>query len=316
MAAPTKIKWTDPGAPALTRSAGSLIGVLDYCLPQRGWEKIWHVNDKAVFRAGTGERRFYRVMNDGSFYYSNTAYQYCHARITAYESMSDIDTGAGQWSENYILLSYPGTAVPRPWVCIFDEEGFWLITIPDMTTGGDFNLRACSPHYFGETVPGLPGNTPRNVAAGAPLAMTTGQVTTLAAPSGNVLRCDRSLDGTRKAIASWLVANGGVPFVDNAEPYGHWTNSFYGYPYNGELLYGRPMLNDAVDKSMGDYIPGLYYPLHKGNGFNNLQAYQADGKSFMALYTIRNNYGINTSSSATPTVFGAALIDLSGEFRI
>lgn len=316
--APTVIKWTDPNVPVLTRSASSLIGVLDYCLPLRGWEKVFSEPGKAVYRAGTGERKLYRVLNDGSFYYNSTTYQYCHAKVTAYDSMSGIDTGSGQWAENYVCVSMSGTAVARPWICIVDEKGFWIITFPaQVASGGAMNTYACSPSYFGETIPALPGNSARSVAAGGPLNVLTSHVTTLTAPSGNMLRVNRSLDGATLSIASWLTANGGSPYIDNAEPYGHFTlgGGMYPYPYNGDLLYGQPLLNDAVAYSLGDFIPGLYYPLHKGSYFNNAGTYAAGTKSFLALYIVRNSYGINTSSVSTPTVFGCMLIDLSASFR-
>ena len=60
MAAPTIIKSSDTGVPILTRTEGAFIAVLDYCLPQRGWSKVFSSGTtKAVYRPGSGSTRYY-----------------------------------------------------------------------------------------------------------------------------------------------------------------------------------------------------------------------------------------------------------------
>ena len=322
MAAPTVIKWTDSGAPSLTRTAGSLIGVLDYCLPQRGWVKEFSGTGKAVYRAGSGERKYYRVLNDGSFYYGNNiAYQYCHAKITAYDSMTDVDTGAGQWAETYFPLSTSGTAVVRPWLCVFDEKTVLLVTIPNKTTGLTLETSNSLLQGFGETKPALTGQTARNFLAGhlsnGLIASPDSNYCPLACPGTYALNvsygrmhCNRSLDGSRTAIPVGLTSNGGaVDVSDLRNPFGRSSSLALSYPYNGELLYGRPMLDDGIALSMGDYIPYLYYPCQKGNTFNNWGVYASGLVQFIAV-RVTYLYGI-TLATTDASYIGAVLLNVS-----
>lgn len=324
MATPTVIKWTDSGAPVLSRVASSFIAILDFCLPQRGWTKEFSATDKAAYRSSVGERKFYRVLNDGSFYYSSITYQYCSAKITAYDTMLDIDTGAGQWGETFFSLSISGTAVTRPWMCVFCEKTVLFIVIPDKTTGLTLETANSFLTGFGETKPGLPGNTPRNFLAGHKIVSTAPPAPTynycpLSSAATYVLNeaygrihCNRSLDGTRLGIPVGLIPNGGT--VDNTDirkPFALSSTMALSYPYNGELLYARPMLDDGIAFSLGDYVPYLYYPCQKGNTFNNWGDYPSGAITFIAVRVVTlYSEGINTINSAH---IGAVLLNISEE---
>jgi hypothetical protein len=313
------VKWTDGGAPTLSRVASSLIGVLDYCLPQKGWTKVYSGTDKAVYRAGLGEQKFYRVLNNGSFYYSSTDYQYCHAKITAYDSMTDVDTGTGLWGERYFNLSNSGTAVPRPWMCIFNETTLLFVVLPTKTTGLTLATSNSNLLGLGDTLAALPGNTSRCFLAGqsvlsSPVTNTCPICCPNASASSSTYKliCNRSLDGTRTAITTGLIGNGGYAGTDtpSAYPFGKSSTTVFSYPYNGELLYARPMLDDGLAYSMGDYIPGLFYPCQKGNTLNNWGEYSADGNSFITLRTLgADSQSYDTTNAA---YIGAMLISLTG----
>ncbi|OHD21781.1 MAG: hypothetical protein A2Y38_12920 [Spirochaetes bacterium GWB1_59_5] len=319
MGAPMVIKWTDAGTPTLSRAASSLIGVLDYCLPQKGWTKVFSGTDKAVYRAGSGERKFFRVLNDGSFYYSGTTYQYCHAKITAYDSMTDVDTGTGQWGEQYFNLSAIGTAVPRPWMCVFNETTLLFVCLPTKTTGLTLATSNSNLLGLGDTLAALPGNSSRSFLAGVSLYNPPANYSSIVCPlaegtGANILkiRCNRSLDSARTNIDCGLFNNGGRSGVDNGSlyPFGRSSAAVLDYPYNGELLYGRPMLNDALAQSMGDYIPGLFYPCQKGNTLDNWGAYTADVTSFIGVRVVSST-GANFDTTIISDI-GAVLISLAG----
>lgn len=318
MGAPMVIKWTDGGAPTLSRVEGALIGVLDYCLPQKGWVKEFSGTGKAVYRAASGERKFYRVLNDGSFYYSSTSYQYCHAKITAYDAMTDVDTGTGQWGESYLPVSNSGTAVVRPWVCIFNETTVLLVVLPHLTTGLTLATSNSWLGGFGETLAALPGNTNRNFIAGGILASPTASGSTLTFPlsAGSLssytsyaapIRVNRSLDGTRLAINCGIIGNGGQhgAIQDNIYPFGRSDTVVLSYPYNGSLLYARPLIDDGVAYSMGDLVPGLCYALHKGNTLDNWADYASDDLDFIAVRVACPHGGLTTTSAG---YIGAMLI--------
>ena len=320
MGAPMVIKWTDGGAPTLSRVASSLIDILDYCLPQKGWTKVFSGTDKAVYRAGSGVRKFFRVLNDNSFYYYSSSYEFCHAMITAYDAMTDVDTGTGQWGQAYFNLSHTSTPVPRPWMCIFNETTFFFVSLPNQTTGLNMDVSKSILQGFGDTIPALPGNTTRCFLAGNSLHYAYTNTCSIVCPLGDgsasyvsKIRCDRSLDGSRTGIYCTMINNGGQSGMDDgtAYPFGRSSTALYAYPYNGELLYARPMLNDGLDFSMGDYIPGLYNPCHQGNTLVNWGEYTADAKTLLAFLTVSAN---GTSHLTTTTSdIGAMLISLEGE---
>lgn len=318
------IKWTDTNAPELLRVDSSLISVLDFCLPNKGWVKEFSGTGKAVYRAGTGERKFYRVLNDGSFYYGSTIYQYCHAKITAYDTMTDVDTGAGQWAESYFPLSINGTAVARPWMCIFDEKSVLLITIPSKTTGLTLETANSQIMGFGETIVALPGNTARNFLAGHGMNNAPGRpeynycplvcagTYALNASNYGKITANRSLDGTRTGINVGLVTGGGgfSPSTIQA-PFAQESTTILSYPYYGDLLHARPMLDDGIAGSPGDYIPWLYYPCQKASSFDNWGTCTAlDSTQFIAIKVVTAGVGMDTTIIGN---LGAILIKITEE---
>lgn len=319
MAAPTVIRWDTPGAPPLLRVASSFISVLDFCLVQRGWSKEMSDTDKAVYRAGSGERKFYRVLNDGSFSYSGTSYQYTMAKISMYDSMTTIDTGVGLTGHAYLSACGATTSTARPWVVIVDETGFFFISFPHLAASS-FTLSTAIGivQYVGETIPALPGNTVRNVLAGGNMSMIPHYGSSIECiGNGDSTFVNRSLDGTRTNIKSRIQKNGGEPAGVVNLPYGNSANAPLSYPYNGELLYAMPLLDDALDYTMGDHIPGLYYPCQKGHTLNSFQDYTADGKTLRAFRTHAVAFDIGTAQAATfpNSNIGACLIDVSAGFR-
>ena len=82
------LRSSDPGAPTLNGTAGSLLGVLRALLDIGGsdayWSEVYTGTNKAVFRADAGERYYLRV--------DDSAAQY--AQVRGYGSMSDVDTGS------------------------------------------------------------------------------------------------------------------------------------------------------------------------------------------------------------------------------
>lgn len=319
MAAPTVIKWSDTDVPELKRTSGSLIAILDFCLPQRGWVKEFSGTGKAVYRAGTGERKFYRVLDDGSVYY-NTTYYYTIAEVRCYDSMTDVDTGAGLTGPGYISKSLANITTAHPWVCIFDEKGFHFVSFPHLDVLSFTQTTAIGiPHYAGETIPCLPGETPRNVIMGSQPSKipqygsslcTTGGVTT-----GNF--CNRSIDGTRANITPKMLENGGVSGSSGTYPVGNSSTLLLSYPYYGAVLYGQSMLDDALSYSMGDLIPGFFYPCVKAHSLDTFQIYPDGSKSLMA-FRVHSTSGDISSIQGTPLPsqhLGAILIDISAGFR-
>lgn len=135
-------KHTDVNAPGITFSArGSLAALLRACLidgygatlPVGGWsEPFAETNSIAVFRADAGARQFYQINdrdNDADV-----------ARMNAFESMSDVEIGAGQWCANRYFGKHYNDSI-YGWVVLANESSVHIL----------FPSRyGWVPHFFGE----------------------------------------------------------------------------------------------------------------------------------------------------------------------
>jgi hypothetical protein len=151
---------TDADAPVLQSNvAGSLINVLKYALvlgygttPPLGWEVVFEdtIENKIVFRQGEahGNKILLRVHDNGA----GAEGQYAH--VTMYESMSDIDYGAGPCppvgnDSHYFCKGAYNDTTPIPWKIIGDARGFWFIPQPWVLSTDKYDV-FWHPHYVGE----------------------------------------------------------------------------------------------------------------------------------------------------------------------
>lgn len=335
MAAPTIIKSSDTGVPLLTRTEGAFIAVLDHCLPQRGWEKVFSSGTaKAVYRPSIGDRYYYRILNDNTVYHSNSSYYYTVCRISIYETMTDINTGSGLLVEYYIhLAGY--TAANTYWIMIFDETGFYFLSNvysaynksfeQFLTPAGNQNdLFQC--HYFGETVPtNIFSNTPRFCASGSVSLIPT-------TPPGlgthwipNEAYCSKHLDGTSSEVSGTKYAS--YQCYENIYCTPSAANACYGnasmpFPYvEGNQLYYTRLVINGKSNNIGsflygyDYLPGLFIPGHPYTSLPNCQIKQLDGRNFLFIRFALYNNPITLNQANYPLRVGCLLFDISSDFR-
>ena len=126
---------TDANAPVLFAEAGGLIPVLDACLVNGygdkaglGWTKEYQnaTDDIAVYRMGGGTRRFVQFDNSLNW----TPNSHCQAKVTAYESMSDYETGylpCPVSGEVYLgICNSVNSSYIIDWDIIGDDSGIYL----------------------------------------------------------------------------------------------------------------------------------------------------------------------------------------------
>lgn len=155
-------RFDDTDAPVMGGNlSGSLIGVLKAVLVNGygttaalGWEIAFEdaVNHVCVFRPLSGVLRPFVKVEDAQ---SSTTEQY--ARVTVYESMSDIDTGffpcPGGGTYNTMVKAGTNISTSMPWTIIGDDRGFWFLNRPWDTTGtgnGTGNGKLHTIAYVGE----------------------------------------------------------------------------------------------------------------------------------------------------------------------
>jgi len=154
-------KSTDASAPTLSGQVGRLIAVLDACLVTGygskaavGFTKPFTGTNLAAYRmttAGGATGMYLRVDDTGT----------TTSRILGYETMSDVNTGTGQFPTTiqisgglWVWKSSTADAVTRPWCLIADNTNprcFYFITEPDQTvfaSSGTFS----NVVFFGDTI--------------------------------------------------------------------------------------------------------------------------------------------------------------------
>lgn len=141
---------TDASAPTLSGTAGTLIAVLDACLvngygskSSAGWAKSYSGTNLAAYRAPSGNRFYLRIDDSGTF----------DARVVAYESMSNINTGTNPFPTSgqitgggYWRKSATANATARPWIVVADTSYLYIYT--------DVNAGTVQPltFFFGDLV--------------------------------------------------------------------------------------------------------------------------------------------------------------------
>lgn len=154
--------WQDADAPVLLPSKGTAVNWLKKVLaegygstPGLGWEVVFEQTDKIVLR-NQGTRTFVRF--DHSLYDHQVF-------ITAYESMSDVDTGLFRCPNSdaesapfQLFLANSGTSTANvvPWRVLGDSKGVWFLIGAEYASQGGNNSFACGAFkfsYVGDYIP-------------------------------------------------------------------------------------------------------------------------------------------------------------------
>lgn len=291
------VKWSDGGVPTLSGTVGALIGVLDHLLVTvGGWTKVYTGTNKAVYRAPAGGNRFYFRADD-----TGTT----SARIVAYESMSDVDTGtqpfptAAQVSGGlYIVKADSANANPRAWVGAVDDKRFLLwVNVNNATPSSSTSYGAAT--YFGDLKALGAGDLFASLIVGSTGASYSSNTFHAQSSSGSVLG-GHYLARIASGIGSSAQA-GKYSDVGNASSSMGSTGWTYPNPGGGELILS-PIRVGEVSVIRGT-IPGVWVPQHPlYNIVNTLDTFTGSGdlagKTFMFLQQYTNSvFALETSDT-------------------
>lgn len=143
---------TDPNAPQITATAGSIKTLLKACLvtgygdkPALGWEMPFEDGNFAAFRSQdpTSTQFYLRI--------ENSAPKIFYPRL--YFNMSDINTG--EWMSNTYGFPFLANNNQPPWVLVGHEKAFWLFIKSNTTSNYDHS----SWLYFGDFPSYAPADT-------------------------------------------------------------------------------------------------------------------------------------------------------------
>lgn len=310
MAAPKVYKSTDANAPVLNGTTGSAINFIRaICVTgygnkaPLGWQEIFSKTGVIVIRppeSVPGNRLFYRIDDTVSGSYQGTN----KFKIETYESMSDIDTGAGYMGPEWIYKSTTADNVARNWTVVGDAAGFHTAIVAN---GSHAEL-----NYQGHGIPFFSSDAWFSIISGRGSQHTYYaelpeiQPITVAANGDNCVRVARKLSGEAGSIGTPIALYPGGGFSIDIIMGSVSLPAALTYPVMGKLIYSRPFLNDGAEKTMRGYLPGLYCPEH-GAGLTHGQVYPDNGLELMALKISYYN---------TDTPYGGwALIDIGEGFR-
>lgn len=135
----TVYRSTDTSAPVLEGVVDSMRQLLKACLVDgygsqtaAGWTEAFTGTNKAAFRADSGTRHYFRVQDDGGG--TGGAKE---ALIRGFETMSDVDTGTGEFptaaqsslTSNSLVIRKSATAdgTDRAWIVIADDRTCYVL---------------------------------------------------------------------------------------------------------------------------------------------------------------------------------------------
>ena len=244
--------------PAVGVSDGAASGTITAKRSPLGWTKSYSGTDKAVYARSdpAATAALLRVDDTGSGVAAAT-----YARMVAYESMTDIDTGVGPaptavaLSGGQYLQKGANTGAAKPWVMVGDSRTFFLLT--DTASYPYSSYGALDLHGFGDF---------NSFRAGDPYACfivgggvdNAGSDTFLQVTGGGSSLFNNSFLAMRAANAV-----GGAISLQHIGP-SLTTSSLFSYMGNAGPAYPSGVDNGMVQQYpllMQEYTPGSGYPI-------------------------------------------------------
>ncbi|MBF0137463.1 MAG: hypothetical protein HQL65_14595 [Magnetococcales bacterium] len=304
---------TDTGAPAISGTVGSLIGLLYSCLVTgygakiaAGWTRPYTGTNNAVFQAGGGNQRFLQVLDN-----SESAGGAKEARMTGYESMTGLASGSGPFpsaaqSVTGLICrkSTTADATARPWVLVATDRTFYLfIQTGDYSTlshgfgFGDFISYKTGGDDYGTFIIGKQVENDANgsnerlayAATAVNSAVITGHyVARNYTGVGSSCQVAKFIDGSKTTLTSNTMGSNQYIAYPNAPDGGLWLCPVW---------LSQPVSSNYV---LRGHLPGLWCPLHT-TPLSHLDTFngtgEMSGKAFQAINVANSGQVIIETSS-------------------
>lgn len=333
MSAPIVIKSTDSGVPVLSGTEGSLAALIRYIAPLLGWSIIYDGGTVIVVQPQSykgGQALLYRF--DDRAARGGAAPRV--AKVEAYESMSDINTGSGLVGPVYQAKSSTADSTSKLWRVIGDAYGFYLFTIKQ--TGGSL-INPTNAFYYGFANGLLPNDLPPCIMAGCDDSVGTyalsrlGAVGTAISTAFDFVYAHKDRSGALNKKCAFVsagslavISSSAVIAISTSWPTNSTSPTYtkLPYPFNGQLLYYPVYMNEGVANTLLCSLPGFFGHMHRHTSLdpspilplcisddylNGYGPISFDNKTFMhySIMPIANEYQYS----------GAVLIDIGTEFR-
>lgn len=288
---------------------GPLTGTITFKIAPLGWEKVFSKTNVAVYRStdASGTRAYYRVDDTNALY----------ARVTMYESMSDVDTGVSVAPSTpsggfYWHKRSAAAATAVYWALIGDGRGFHVGVAPNAgSSASSANGFGLYNHYAGDAKSYRSGDAWCATLTGAPSATysdvngcvfcapsTTGMVVQrMSGGLGGVAQASRAVWGSASAVSGADTSLGAFPSrTDNG------------------LRLGPIALSDGLMSAFGPRgeFPGAYHCPQSGVvTAMGADARQTDGQGELSGRRLLSVGAGNLGGSAT----GCGFFDITGPWR-
>ena len=230
----TNITYMPDTAPAVATATGTITAKV---APVGQWEKTFSATNKAAYHSAD-------PLGTGNYLRVDDSLGTNGAQVTAYESMTDVDTGTNQWANGYWRKSDASNTMDE-WALVGDSRALYL-----MIGGGAGTARAVL--FFGDFESFVAGDGYNcamtfDTAASGGVMNSIGCITNYAQNDGRAL--NRRLDGNATAVEF------SVHGITQTEAYPN--------PANGGIVAVQPVLiNETGSASWRGGFPGGYQLLN------------------------------------------------------
>lgn len=297
---------------ATAEADGTDAGTVTFKIAPAGWEKVYSKTNVAAYRSLSPEstKMFLRV--------DDTNAQF--VRVIGYETMSDIDTGAGPFPSSamiagggYWAKSDATSAAAVAWILASDGRFFIDSVAPGSHRGMAY--QNCFMRGFGDFIP-------QNPAGDAYLCgLNHSQLTTVGSMyeglldgGGSVPRIAMARGYTGMGSAQ-LVARKSYTGVDSASSGRDAALGDFPSPVDGSLILAGQYVSDTL-APRGD-IPGVRYcPQAKvWDALKMFDALAHGGRKYIVSSSSSGGGGGNSNANSISANTGASFIDITGPWR-
>lgn len=245
--------FTVAGTPATPAT-----GTISAKVAPAGWTRPFTGTNKAVYQSGAGSNGFsYRVFDSSAGTYTTQC-----AEVRGYESMTDVDTGAGpfptvgQAAAAYWHKSTSVSGTARQWAVIADAAGAYVLL--DLAAGSSYGGSA---YFIGDAIPYAPGDAHASILTFNPTSTANGtdQGLSKGATDGRY-----ALARNYGAIAGAVLgrANPVSAFGINGSAWGKNSAIPYPCPIDNGLWMTPAYIQESANGYPRAELPGFRAPMH------------------------------------------------------
>lgn len=302
---------------ATAAADGVASGAITFKMAPAGWSKVYTAPNKAVYKSNdpAASGMYFRVDDTGAQV----------VRVVGYESMSDVDTGAGPFPTvaqinggGYWAKSAAASSTPVAWHVVADSRTVYHAI--QAGSSGNVNNQTAPIRGFGDPIALRPSGDPYasflNYSTNATPASSTdgclGNNTSILAASPRAYTGLGS--GVLQAAQIWGLGNLFAHYSGLTDIHGAFPNQV-----DGALYLTKKVLAQSGTTNPRSELPGFYALIQSGvwgsfkAGDKTPGTGALAGRTLMALSCVGSTSSMNAASSVTNT--GVVMIDITGPWR-